>query len=207
MKGKNVSGRTKNLSQEILLKVRHLLDQSFYKFFEKYYFSNLSDVDKKSAKVYFPIASKRDDLKSVLGRAKMDDIEKIHQNLYKFLDSVQPYNSDYLWLKQLRDYSNEKHVRLTPQIIKKENETKLGNAIHVGRGGGVAMRGCFINGIPVNSADINTEPLENFDPRLNVQRTTWVSFLFENSDVNVLWLCKKSIEEGEKIIRKILEFI
>ena len=50
---KNVSGKTKNLSQEVLLKVRHLLDQSIYKFFEKHYLPNLPDSDKKSARVYF----------------------------------------------------------------------------------------------------------------------------------------------------------
>jgi hypothetical protein len=34
----------------------------------------------------------------------------------------------------------------------------------------------------------------------------WVSFLFDDSDINVLWLCKKSVEDGKKIIMKILEF-
>lgn len=37
LRAKNVSGKTKNLSQEVLLKVKHLLDQSIYKFFEKNY--------------------------------------------------------------------------------------------------------------------------------------------------------------------------
>ncbi len=70
LQAKDVSGKTKNLSQEVLLKVRHLLDQSVYKFFEKYYLPSLSEADKKSARVYFPIVSKKDDLKSILGRAK-----------------------------------------------------------------------------------------------------------------------------------------
>jgi len=207
LRTENVSGRTKNLSHDVLIKIKRLLDQSMRKFFEKYYSPNLSDKDKKSAKVYFPIASKKDDLRSILGRAKMSNLETSHQDFYKFIDSVQPYNKDYLWLRYLRDYANITHIRLTPQILKKDNETKLGNAVHVGRGAkGVSMRNCSINGIPVNSKDINLEPLENFDQRLNIQRTTWVSFLFEDSDVNVLWLCKKSIECGEKIIRKVLEF-
>ena len=101
LRAKDVSGKTKNLSQEVLLKVRHLLDQTIYKFFEKHYLSSLSDTDKKSAKVYFPIVSKNGDLKSVLGRAKMSDLETSHQDFYKLIDSVQPYNQDYLWLKYL----------------------------------------------------------------------------------------------------------
>ena len=88
LQAKDVSGKRKNLSQEVLLKVRHLLDQSIYKFFEKHYFSSLSDVDKKSVKVYFPIVSEKEDLKSVFGRAKMGGLETSHQDFYKFIDFV-----------------------------------------------------------------------------------------------------------------------
>jgi hypothetical protein len=88
LQAKNVSGKTRNLSQEVLLKIRHLLDQSIYKFFEKHYLPNLTEADKKSAKVYFPAVSKKEDLKSVLGRAKMGDLETSHQDFYKFIDSV-----------------------------------------------------------------------------------------------------------------------
>ncbi|MCX6813584.1 MAG: hypothetical protein NTV77_03885 [Candidatus Azambacteria bacterium] len=48
-------------------------------------------------------------------------------------------------------------------------------------------------------------PIPNDITEIKVEN--WVSFLFEGSDVNVLWLCKKSVEDGEKIIRKILEFV
>lgn len=204
---KDVSGKTKNLSQEVLLKIRHLLDQSIYKFFEKYYLPNLSDADKKSAKVYFPIVSKKEDLKSALGRSKMGDLETKYQDFYKFIDSIQPYNQDYLWLNHLAKFASEKHIKLTPQTLKSENETKLGNAIHVGRGAKVIMRNCLINGIPINSENINETPLENFDSRLNVRRVTWISFLFKNTDISVLGLCKKSVEGGESIIKKILEYL
>lgn len=61
LQAKNVSGKTKNLSQEVLLKIRHLLDQAIYKFFERHYLSDLSDSDKRSARIYFPIVSKRED--------------------------------------------------------------------------------------------------------------------------------------------------
>lgn len=203
---KDVSGKTKNLSQEVLLKIRHLLDQSIYKFFEKNYLPNLSDKDKKSAKVYFPIVTKKEDLKSVLGRAKMSNLEGNHQNLYKYLESVQPYNQDYLWLMHLSNYSSEKHIRLTPQILKFENETKLGNIMHVGRGAKVSMQNCLVNGIPVDSENINETPLENFDSRLNVQRMTWVSFLYEGTDVNVLGLCSEAVKKGEEIINVILKY-
>src|SRR3989338_158507 len=103
LQAKNVSGKTKNLAQEVLLKIRHLLDQAVYKFFEKYYLPNLSESDKKSAKVYFPIVNKREDLKAILGRAKMTNLEIDYPNFYQFIDSVQPYNTEYVWLKLTSD--------------------------------------------------------------------------------------------------------
>jgi len=205
LQGKNVSEKTKNLAQEVLLKIRHLLDQSIYKFFEKYYFSNLSEVDKKLAKVYFPIVSKKEDLKSVFGRAKMSDVKTKHKDFYKFIDSVQPYNQDYLWLKHLADFASEKHIRLTPQT---KTETRR---VTVSRGGGSVSWGpgvTFGGGVSVMGVPI--DPTTQMPVSNNVVETkieNWVSFLFEGSNINVLGLCKKSVEDGEKIVKKILEFV
>jgi hypothetical protein len=205
LQAKDVSGKTKNLSQEVLLKIRHLLDQSIYKFFEKHYLSDLSDSDKKSAKIYFPIVSKKEDLKSVFGRAKMGDLETNHQDFYKFIDSVQPYNQDYLWLKHLADFANDKHIKLTPQAkteIKRVTVSRGGGSVSWGPGvtfgGGVSVMG-----VPIDPA--TQMPVPNNIAETKVEN--WVSFLFEGSDVNVLWLCKKSVEDGENIIKKVLEFV
>jgi len=205
LRTKDVSGKTKNLSQEVLLKIRHLLDQSIYKFFEKYYFPNLSETDKKSAKVYFPIVSKKEDLKSVFGRAKMDDIEIKYQNFYKFIDSVQPYNHDYLWLKHLTDFASEKHVRLTPQTkteTKRVTVSRSGGSVSWGPGV-IFGSGVSVMGVPIDPA--TQMPVPNNVAETNVEN--WVSFLFEGSAVNVLGLCKKSVEDGESIITEILKFI
>lgn len=35
----------------------------------------------------------------------------------------------------------------------------------------------------------------------------WVSFLFEGSSINVLWLCKKSVEDSEGIVKNILGYL
>lgn len=177
LQNKKVSEETKNLCPEVLLKIRRLLDQTMYKYYEKNYLQKLPETDKKSAKVYFPIVSKKENLKSILGQAKMSNLDKSNPDFYQYLESIQPYNKEYSWLSHLRDFSNEAHIQLTPQIIKEDNETRLGKSVRV-TGNGVAMYGCLIDGIPINSNNINTEPLENFDPRLNVQRITWVSFCF-----------------------------
>lgn len=213
LQAKNVSGKTKNLSQEVLLKIRHLLDQAVYKFFEKHYLPNLSDSDKKSARVYFPIVSKKEDLKSVLSRAKMTDIEIDYPNFYQFIDSVQPYNAEYSWLKSLSDLAIDKHKKLTPQI-RKESKTMTAKtenvsvsmpinspnfSVHQGENVQVS-----IGGVPVKFTNQGIVPLS---PGLKTEVTKWVSFLFEGSDINVLALCKKSVQDGEVIIKKVLGYL
>lgn len=214
LQAKNVSGKTKNLSQEVLLKIRHLLDQAIYKFFEKYYLLNLSASDKKSARVYFPIISKKEDFKSALGRAKMIDLETSHIDFYKFLDSVQPYNQDYLWLKHLTDYSSDKHIRLTPQTRIETKELRInsgGASMSLGQGASIQIgHGAMIqigNAIIPGGQNINVNNPAQFYGQGNQEIITWVSFQFEGSNVDVFQLCKKSVEDGEKIIKKILEFL
>lgn len=214
LQAKNVSGKTKNLSQEVLLKVRHLLDQAFYKFFEKYYLPNLSDSDKKSARVYFPIVSKKEDLKSVLSRAKMGDLETNYQDFYRYIDSIQPYNPDYSWLKNLAHYASEKHVRLTPQTRKEIKELRInsggagmalgqGASIKIGDGAMIKIGNATIPG----EQNINVNNPAQFYGQGSQKIITWISFQFEDSNINVLQLCKKSVEDGEGIIKKILEYL
>lgn len=202
---KNVSGKTRNLSQEVLLKIRHLLDQAIYKYFEKHYAQTLSAIDMKSAKVYFPIVNIEKDLKSILGRAKMADLDTKHADFYKFLDSVQPYNADYSWLKQLAKFSSEKHVRLTPQV---KTEARR---VTVSRGSGTVSWGpgvTFGSGVSVMGVPI--DPTTQLPVPNNIVETkieTWVSFLYEGTGINVLWLCKKAIDDGTKIIEAIEKYL
>lgn len=209
----NISEKTKNLTQEVLSKIRNVLDQSIYRFFEKHYHQKLSEADKRSARVYFPIVSKREDLKSMLGRAKMTTLEKDFPNFYYFLDSMQPYNYDYLWLNNLKDFSNEKHIRLIPQT-RKETKTMTAKA----KNGSVTMpidnpnfsvhqgNNCQVSfgGVPIKFTNQGIIPLA---PGLETEITKWVSFLFEGTEVNVLGLCKKTVEGGSRIIEKIFEFV
>jgi len=199
---KSISEKTKNLTQEVLVKMRHVLDQSMYRFFAKIISPTLSSDVKKNVKIYFPIAQNPAGLKSRLGMGKMAALDVSNPDVYKFLESIQPYNAKFSWLGDFSKFANEKHIRLSPQEFKEENETTLSNAIHAGRGAEVKMAGCRIGDIPVNCENINTTPLDQFDPRLKVKRTTWVQFNFKGTNINVLWLCKKAVNELEKVIDK-----
>lgn len=204
LKAQNVSGKTKNLSQEVLTKIRHTLDQAMYKFFEEKYASSLSDGEKQSVKIYFPIVPKQDDLKAMLGRAKMTDMETRHPEFWSFLQKIQPYNSDYAWLTHLAKYASEKHIRLTPQKrMETRRVTVAGGNGSVSWGSGVTFgSGVSIMGVPI---DPRTQmPVPNNIVETKVEN--WISFLFDDSDINVLWLCKKAVEDGEKIIVELLKF-
>ncbi len=202
LKSKIVSDKTRNLTQEILTKIRSLLDQAMCKFFEKEIAPSLSNENKNKARVYFPLINKKEYLIPLLGRAEIKNLEISHPTIFSFLESVQPYNANYQWLNDLSKYTRERHIRLTPQMIKEETETILGKGVRVRTSGSgkVTMRGCLINGIPVNSEDVSKTPLKNFDPRLNVKRTKWISLTFEGTNIDVLQFCSCSIVESEKII-------
>ncbi len=58
-------------------------------------------------------------------------------------------------------------------------------------------------GVPIDPSTQLPVPNDLVETRIE----NWISFLFEGSNVNVLWLCKKSLEDGEKIIQKILEYL
>jgi hypothetical protein len=145
--------------------------------------------------------------------AKMADLERDHPEFYRFIDSVQPYNAEYSWLRSLSDLAKDKHMRLTPQS-RKESKTMTAKtenvsvtmpidnpnfSVHQGENCQVT-----IDGVPVKFTDQGIIPQS---PGLKTEITRWVTFLFEGTDINVLELCRISVEEGEVIIKKILEFV
>jgi hypothetical protein len=62
----------------------------------------------------------------------------------------------------------------------------------------------FIGGVPVQFTNQGIMPLS---PGLKTEITRWISFLFENTEINVLWLCKKAVNDGSKIIEKVFDFL
>lgn len=205
---KAVSTKTRNLTQEILVKMRSVFDQSMYQFFDKKISPTLTKKEKDNARVYFPLVSKKGDLKSVLGRSMIKDLDSTNPKIFNFLDSIQPYNKDYEWLKHFSKFANEKHIRLTPQ---KKKETK---SIFVGkRGTGFRITGnAYIDMGPNTSMSIGGKKIEGGqrispdsdfirgDPDLDVKKEKWVSFTLANSKVNAVNLCESIVNKGEKII-------
>ena len=107
LENKSISDDTKNLTPEILQKMRGLLDQSLYSFFEKNIAPKLSENEKGKARIYFPITAKKENLKSILGWGKMTNLETDYPKVFNFLDSIQPYNKGYEWLGEFNEFARQ----------------------------------------------------------------------------------------------------
>ena len=197
-----VSSRLENISHELLLKLGRILDQLMVKCFKNCYFPLLSvdQSEKKLKSVYFPVCENEQKLRSRLKDVGMADLEQKDNNFFRLLQSSQPYSADEnWWITHLKRYANATHIEIIPQVLSEEHETILGSAVRVGRGARVSMNNCYVGGVLVNSTDINTEPLGNFDPRLNVQRLVWTSVVFKDTGLDVLKLCRDSKEGVTKL--------
>jgi hypothetical protein len=210
---KVVSERTKNLSQEIMVKIKSSLDQAMRKFYTKHYQPTLAPTDHARAKVYFPIVGKKEDLKGVLGWGQMKDLEIQHPVFYKFLDSVQPYHQEFSWLKKLADFSADKHIDLTPQVHKEFKELHIraggmklilgdGAAIKLGPQAVARIGNVTMYGEQIISAD---NPIKNLGNEFQ-EVITWSSLLYEGTDLDVLKFCEAVIRDAEKIIIQTLDF-
>lgn len=211
---KKVSEKTRNLTQEILVKMRSVLDQTMRIFYEIQIEPALSSSGKKKARVYFPIVPKQSDLLPFLGRGMMKDLHKTHSDIYSLLDSVQPYQSGYEWMEHFKKYSNERHIRLTPQKRIESKRLVLGGdkarisigegaKITLGKGASISIGGKRIFG----GQTISTESkMIVGDPGI-AKMEKWVSFNFEKSNINSLSLCKTVVVEGSKIISELLSII
>lgn len=116
-----VTNKAKILTHEILEKLRHALDHTMSRAWEKFIAPNLSEEDKEKAHVYFPIGKNPHALASILGQAKIRNLEVINKPLYDFLLKKQPFSAnENQWLELLNKIAGKgKHFRLTPQKSQK----------------------------------------------------------------------------------------
>ena len=209
LQARNVNERAKNLTHEVLEKLRSALDHTMRIAWDKYIAPNLSEQDKKRAYVYFPIVDNLNAFRSTLGRGCMANLEKVHKNLYDFLLKRQPFSAgENRWLKLLAEIAAEgKHVRLTPQKrtekISRISVSKRGGKVSwdpssVKFGGGVSVLGAPID--PSTQRIIPT-------PGVTEQVEIWVSFIFEGHGVNALVFCKEAIQKTRALIEEMLKFL
>lgn len=209
LQAQNVSERARNLTDEVVQKLRNALDHTMTRAWTKYIAPNLSEQDRKHARVYFPIASDLHSFRSTLGRAGMADFDKVDKNLYDFLLKQQPFSSEEnQWLDLLRKIAAEgKHVRLIPQ---KRTTTRR---IKVSRPGGGSVSwdpssvkfgsGVSVMGAPVDPRTQRIAPT----PGVTEQVEIWVSFMFDGYGANALGFCKEACQKTRALIEEMLNVL
>jgi hypothetical protein len=205
LESKDVTERAQNLTHEVLDKLRSSLDHAMARAWIKYVAPNLSDKDRQRARVYFPIASDLDSLRSTLGRGYMSDLDKTCKNLYIFLLDKQPFsNQENRWLDLLTKIAGEgKHVQLTPQTRTETRRISVSghggevswNQSSVKFGGGVSVLGA-----PINPSTQRIVPTPGVTERVEI----WVSFTLEGYGVNALGFCKEACQKTKALIEEMV---
>jgi hypothetical protein len=209
LQASKVTSRAKNITHEILEKLRGALDQTMFQAWEKYVSHNLPDQQRESARVYFPIASDLNSFRSVLGRGGMPNLDNIRIDLYDFLLNRQPFMSkENQWLALLSKIAAEgKHIRLTPQ-----KRTEIGRIkVSKSNGGSVSWDpssvrfgpGVSIVGAPIDPRTQRIVPT----PGVTEQREIWVSFILEGYGVNALGFCKEACQKTRVLIEEMGNFL
>jgi hypothetical protein len=205
LESQNVTERARNLTHEVLDKLRSVLDHAMARAWRKYVAPNLVEKDRQRARVYFPITSDLASLRSTLGRGYMSDLDKVHKKLYDFLLEKQPFSAqENRWLDLLTKIAGEgKHVQLTPQ---KRSETRR---IRVsGHGGEVSWDtssvkfggGVSVLGAPIDPRTQRIVPTPGVTERVEI----WVSFICEGYGVNALGFCKEACQKTRALIEEMV---
>ncbi len=204
----NVTERAKNLTHEVLEKLKNALDHTMRIGWEKYIAPTLPEQDKKRARVYFPIVNNLNAFRSLLGRGCMANLDNVNKNLYDFLLKKQPFlSNENRWLKLLSEITAEgKHTKLTSQKPAETHRIKVS-----GGGGSVSWdsssvkfgAGVSVLGAPINPSTQRIIPT----PGVTEQEEIWVSFISEDYKVNVLGFCKEASQKTRALIKEMLNLI
>lgn len=186
---KSVSYELKINIKVLCENLRSVLDYLAHDIREKY----CPEEDPKD-KFYFPITDNYTSFEKIMSRS-YPALDSKHQNIWKYLESIQPYNGNN-WLSNFNRLNNEnKHGSLVEQTRKEVRQTKAtGNGgtvswnpdrVKFGSGGTVR-----IHNVPI---DVNTqEPIP--DPSIKVEHIIWIDFQFEDINVSALKLLKESLD-------------
>ncbi len=204
-----ITARAKNITHEVLEKLRSALDQTMMRAWEKYILLNLSDQQKKCARVYFPVAGDLNSFHSTLGRGSMTNLDKINKKLYDFLLNQQPFTStDNQWLDLLNKIAAEgKHIRLTPQKRIESQRIKVTNS----GGGSVSWNPSCVKygskvkvlGAPIDPRTQRIVPTPGITEKLEI----WVSFILEGYEVNALGFCKEACQKARALVEEMVKFL
>lgn len=152
----NFSLHDKEINPDLKIKIKNYLENT--RSVLDYCAHDIADsLSINAEKIYFPIIEKdknKTAFEGMVGR-NLSGLQSKNFSVFNYLESIQPYQSNYSWLGDFVEVTNDnKHQNLTPQT---RTESQRIKSEHTG-GGMVswdpsAVRfgsGVFINGAPVN---------------------------------------------------------
>lgn len=156
--------------------------------------SGLSDL----RRVYFPYGKDRQSFDQLVSR-NLPDLEAIAPSIHALIESIQPHSCGSTWLYDLCSILNEnKHNSLSPQERKEQQAYTVGRK---GAGPSISAPADAIKAPPgaisIGEAPVIIDPNTGIPlqtPNLDVNVTTWVSFVFQGTNVQVYPLLATSTE-------------
>ena len=197
--------KVKNLMENL----RSILDYTTHDIYEEVCKYNRQKSGKSDpSNIYFPYGKNENDFKSSIGRS-LPNLEILSPPTYELIKNVQPFVSNDSWLYDLCVINNEnKHDKLTPQT-REETETYTVRGSH----GSVSTMvnnpnvrvtskpgAVKIFGVP---AQFTPDGIKTAPSDLKHERTIWVSFVFEGTNINVLNLLNKAVPGIETLVTSI----
>jgi len=166
---------------------------------------------KGNSKIYFPIYFENKTSFEKFMKKTFPDLKKVSSKLYTELESHQYYNDKSIkeWMKDLVVLVNEnKHRKLSAQTKTERKQLDIssgnvgislrGNAsIQMGTNTSISVGGRTIYGGQTISPD---NPFIQGDPALNITRTIWLNFIFDELKKSVIPTISNIIEGTQKII-------
>ena len=155
-------------------------------------------------KLYFPIRSSKIEFKSLMKKSYAD-LDTNNQALYSYLETVQPYNNQ--WISNFNKLNNNnKHQELAEQTRTESRRVTVSGQGEgsVSWGAGVKFgSGVSVMGVPI---DQNTQlPVPN--KVLETKIITWVDFKFKETGHSVISFIEKSISQVESIFAEVVDKI
>lgn len=197
-----ISAATKQLSHDLLEKLKSALDRTARRYFEKHVAQVLDKADAAAAAVYFPVSDDEHSFDSTMGRWRWKSVKADHKDLQDFLRQLQPYQSSTNgWLSQLNNLVNEgKHIDLSPQtrVERRQITVSRPGGGSVSWGPGVTFgSGVSVMGVPIDPRTQRVVP----NNVVNEEITIWVDFTFSKYGNSALGFCRQALADTKRIVQ------
>jgi hypothetical protein len=158
------------------------------------------------ARFYFPILRTRTEFEKQVAKG-YPGLKTSAPSLWAFLESVQPYRTDWDWIGIFNKINNEnKHGDLVAQTRTEIEQVRVSGPVatvswtpqNVRFG-----RGVFIGGVPIDPGTQMPVP----HPSQKVERIIWVDFRFDGENVSALGLLKQALAGVKKISNEVEQWL